>query len=85
MGEEATVVGTVVSVHTSKNGNTFLNFGADYPRQTFTAALLDPHHPQAARLQELKGRRVRVHGLIRLYHGQPEIVIQEPSQVVPLE
>jgi len=85
VGEEATVVGTVVSVHTSKNGNTFLNFGADYPRQTFTAALLDPHHPQAARLQELKGRRVRVHGLIRLYHGQPEIVIQEPSEVVPLE
>jgi hypothetical protein len=30
-------------------------------------------------------QRVRVHGLIRLYHGQPEIVIQEPSEVVPLE
>jgi hypothetical protein len=85
VGEQATVVGTVVSVHTSRSGNTFLNFGADYPRQTFTAALLDPHHPQAARLVELKGKRVRVHGLIRLYHGQPEIVIQEPSQVVPLE
>ena len=34
---------------------------------------------------ELRGRRVRVHGLIRLYHGEPEIVIQEPSEVVPLE
>jgi hypothetical protein len=85
VGERATVIGTVVSVRTSKHGNTFLNFGADYPRQTFTAALLDPHHPQAARLLELRGRRVRVHGLIRLYHGEPEIVIQEPSEVVPLE
>jgi hypothetical protein len=84
-GERATVVGTVVSVRTSKSGNTFLNFGADYPRQTFTAALLDPHHPQAGQLLELRGKRVRLHGLIRLYHGQPEIVIQEPSEAVPLE
>ncbi|MFY9983984.1 MAG: hypothetical protein WAK31_04465 [Chthoniobacterales bacterium] len=35
-GQQATVEGTVVKVFTSKNGNTFLNFGAAYPNQTFT-------------------------------------------------
>jgi hypothetical protein len=30
------VEGTVVKVFTSKNGNTFLNFGAAFPNQTFT-------------------------------------------------
>ena len=36
VGQQATVEGTVVKVFTSKNGNTFLNFGAAYPNQTFT-------------------------------------------------
>jgi hypothetical protein len=36
VNELATVEGVVVKVFTSKNGNTFLNFGAPYPNQTFT-------------------------------------------------
>jgi hypothetical protein len=36
VGQQATVEGTVVKVFISKNGNTFLNFGAAYPNQTFT-------------------------------------------------
>jgi hypothetical protein len=36
IGQQATVEGTVVKVFISKNGNTFLNFGAAYPNQTFT-------------------------------------------------
>jgi len=36
VGQQATVEGIVVKVFTSKNGNTFLEFGAAYPNQTFT-------------------------------------------------
>lgn len=36
VGQQAAVEGTVVKVFTSKNGNTFLNFGKAYPNQTFT-------------------------------------------------
>jgi hypothetical protein len=36
VGEYATVEGVVVKVFTSNKGNTFLNFGAAYPNQTFT-------------------------------------------------
>jgi hypothetical protein len=83
VGETATVVGTVVSVRTSRAGNTFLNFGRDYPRQTFTVALLKPH-PAGGKLAALKGKRVRVHGLIRSYKGQAEMVIEDPREVAAL-
>ena len=36
VGQHVTVEGVVVKVFTSKNGNTFLNFSAAYPDQTFT-------------------------------------------------
>ena len=42
VGQTATVVGTVASVFRSKGGNVYVNFGADYPRQTFTAVALAP-------------------------------------------
>ena len=38
----ATVVGTVAAIFRSKKGNVYLNFGADYPHQTFTAVALQP-------------------------------------------
>jgi nuclease S1 len=37
LGETATVAGTVASVFRSKGGNVYVNFGADYHRQTFTS------------------------------------------------
>jgi hypothetical protein len=36
IGEYASVKGVVAKVFTSKSGNTFLNIGASYPKQTFT-------------------------------------------------
>jgi len=36
VGQKATVEGVVVTVFTSNNGNTFINFGGKYPHQTFT-------------------------------------------------
>lgn len=84
LGEIATVIGTVTSVRTSRAGNTFLNFGADYPHQTFSAVVLRPQHPGLQGLDSLRGRRVGVRGLIKLYKGQVEIVVQKPEQIVPV-
>jgi len=39
VGEDVTVEGITANVHTSRAGNTFLNFGRAYPNQTFTAAV----------------------------------------------
>jgi hypothetical protein len=82
VGQEATVEGTVAKVFTSKNGNTFLNFGAAYPNQTFTG-WVPKDSPLASdpSLSALEGRKVRISGTISLYKGKPEIKIMSKSQI----
>jgi nuclease S1 len=83
LGETATVVGTVAAVFRSKKGTVYLNFGADYPHQTFTAVALAPAGAWTAGLDSLVGRRVGVHGAIVRYRGRVEIVLQDAGQIVP--
>jgi DNA/RNA endonuclease YhcR with UshA esterase domain len=82
VGHQATVEGTVVKVFRSKNGNTFLNFGAAYPNQTFTG-WIPKGSPVAAEtsLFALEGKRVRITGTITRYKGKPEIKIMSKSQI----
>ena len=82
VGETATVVGTVVSVHRVQSGNIYLNFGADYPHQTFSGAILKPRDPAFNQLDSLTGKRVGVRGLIKNYKGQPEILIERMDQII---
>ena len=83
VGQQATAEGTLVKVFTSKNGNTFLNFGAAYPNQTFTG-WIPKDSPLAGdeSLSALEGKRVRVTGTIDLYKGKPEIKIMSKDQLV---
>jgi hypothetical protein len=81
VGETAAVVGTVAAVFRSPGGNVYVNFGADYPRQTFTAVALAPLGSWTARLDSLTGRQVRVRGRIVTYRGRVEIVLKEPDQI----
>ena len=81
VGETAAVVGTVAAVFRSPGGNVYLNFGADYPRQTFTAVALAPLPGWTAGLDGLMGKRVRVRGEIVKYRGRVEIVLKEPGQI----
>jgi hypothetical protein len=82
VGQQATVEGTVVAVFTSKNGNTFLNFGGAYPNQSFTG-WIPKNSPLAsdASLSALEGQKVRISGTISLYRGKPEIKIMSKSQI----
>jgi DNA/RNA endonuclease YhcR with UshA esterase domain len=82
VGQHETVEGTVVKVFTSK-GNTFLNFGAAYPNQTFTG-WIPKNSPVAAdaSLFALEGKRVRITGTITRYKGKPEIKIMSKEQLV---
>jgi hypothetical protein len=83
VGQIATVVGTVVSVFRSKGGNVYVNFGAEYPRQTFTAVVLASSGRWAEALDSLPGKRVGVRGRIVSYRGRVEIVLTGPGQIVP--
>ncbi len=84
VGELAMIVGTVVSVRTSRRQTTFLNFGAAYPHQTFTAVVRPPAPIGLQALDTLEGRRIGVRGTIRLHRGQAEIILEKPDQLVTL-
>jgi hypothetical protein len=81
VGETAAVVGTVVTVFRSPGGNLYLNFGADYPRQAFTAVALAPLPAWTAGLDTLALKRVRVRGPIVSYRGRIEIVLRDAAQI----
>jgi hypothetical protein len=68
-------------VFRSPGGNVYLNFGADYPRQTFTAVALAPLPGWTVGLDSLVGKRVRVRGEIVKYRGRVEIVLKESGQI----
>jgi DNA/RNA endonuclease YhcR with UshA esterase domain len=85
LGQYVTVEGTVVAVFTSKNGNTFLSFGAAYPNQTFAGWILRGSElagvSTPADLAGLAGKKLRITGTIELYKGKPEIRISSTKQI----
>ena len=81
VGETATVVGTVATIFRSPKRNVYLNFGADYPHQTFTAVALQPAGWTDG-LDSLVGRRVGVRGTFVSYRGRVEIVLEGADQIV---
>lgn len=85
IGETATVVGYVASVRRVASGNVYINLGSDYPRQTFSGAVLGQHDAALDRLGYLEGRKVGLHGVIRLYRGRPEILISSVDQISVME
>ena len=82
VGQIVTVVGTVAEVSRSQNGTVYVNFGARYPRQTFTAVALAPAPVWTAGLDSLEGRRVGVRGKIVRYRGRVEIVLTGAEQLL---
>jgi DNA/RNA endonuclease YhcR with UshA esterase domain len=81
VGEFATVEGRVVEVNESAAGNVFVNFGAPYPKNTFTAFVSASDTRWFFNLPRLKGTTVQVTGDIRFYQGKPEIVLTKPAQL----
>src|SRR5260221_12442105 len=77
-----TVEGTVSKVFTSRNGNTFLDFGGAYPNELFTGWI--PREialsPDPA-LWSLRGRRVKLTVIVELYRSKPEIKIVSADQL----
>ena len=81
VGETATVTDRVAGVFESQKGNIFLNFGARYPNQLFTAFIPKDSADQFPNAKELDGRTVSIMGKIVLYKGKPEIVLDHPSML----
>lgn len=83
LGKTVIVEGRIVDSHFSSSETVFLNFGSPYPQQCFTAVIFSsalnkfPRHPQ----KYYAGQFVRVKGLVKLYQGQPEIILENIEQI----
>ena len=83
VGQAVSIEGTVTKVFKSKNGNTFLNFGGNYPDVTFVV-WIPQDAPEAADpgLASLEGKKVKISGTVQLYKGKPEIKVSTKEQIV---
>jgi hypothetical protein len=87
IGETNTVCGPIASaryLESSRGGPTFLNFDRPYPNHTMTVLIAAanrakfPTPPETMYSQKI----ICVAGAIIEYRGKPEIVVQDPAQIV---
>jgi DNA/RNA endonuclease YhcR with UshA esterase domain len=87
VGEVQTVRGVVVSARyaaSSKGQPTLLNLDQPYPDTIFTVLIWGSDRPKFATPPEkaFDGKTVRVTGKITEYKGTPEMVVNDPKQIV---
>ena len=82
VGKSVEVRGFVVSVTISPLGTAFINFGQDYPNQTF-AGFIAAGSKMATdeRIDTLQGKIIGITGTVELYQGKPEIRVMSPDQI----
>ena len=86
IGKEAEVRGRVISVTTSPLGTTFINFGREYPNQTFAGYIAAGSRIAAdQRLSMIQGKTISITGTIRLRDRKPEIEIVSADQITGLD
>jgi hypothetical protein len=86
VGKEAEVRGRVVSVTTSPLGTTFINFGGEYPNQTFAGYIAVGSTITAdRRLTIIQGKTIGITGTIQLRDGKPEVEIVSADQITGLD
>ena len=74
VGKNVEVRGLVVTVTTSPFGATFINFGREYPNQTFAGFI-------AAGSKIATDEWIAVTGKIELHQGKPEIKVTSTDQI----
>ena len=82
VGEIATITDKVDGVHQSGRGNIFLNLGGKNPNQIVTAFIPAASAGDFSNPQQYEGKTVAVSGKIELYHGKPEIIVTNVSQII---
>src|SRR4030095_9003454 len=88
VGKNATVCGQVASSNfatRSRRRPTFLNLDRPYPNHIFTALIWGEDRDKFSKPPEsaYSGRKICVTGAISSYQGQPQIVVRNPSQIIP--
>ena len=82
VGKNVEVRGFVVSVTTSPLGTAFINFGREYPNQTFAGFIAAGSKMETnQRIATLPGKIIGITGTIELSQGKPEIKVTSTDQI----
>jgi hypothetical protein len=85
VGKNVEVRGFVVSVTTSPIGTAIINFGQEYPNQTFAGFIAADSKMADDRIAALEGKIISITGTIELDEGKPEIKVTSPDQIKGLD
>ena len=85
-GEKVTICGEVADVYVNKKAKgepTMLNFGAAYPKQSFTCIIWKDDVPNFKYVPAtyLRDKQICVTGIIKMYKGKPEMELHKQDQV----
>jgi len=85
-GKDVEVRGRVVSVTTSPLGTAFINFGGEYPNQTFAGFIAAGSSIASdQRLTMIQGKIISIIGTIQLRDGKSEINVVSADQIKVLD
>ena len=82
IGKTKTVEGTIVRTYRSSTSTIFLNFHDPYQGYFYAVIFASDLKSFRFKPEEFyRGKEVRISGLIKLYQGSPEIIVESPSQI----
>jgi DNA/RNA endonuclease YhcR with UshA esterase domain len=82
IGETVCVTGKVVKVASSpRSGTHFLNFCEDYKGCPFAVVIFSRDLPEVGDVRWLEGKVIEIHGKVKDYKGQAEIVLSDARQL----
>lgn len=81
VGSSMTVEGVVSQVSVSGGGTTFINFGGRFPNHVFYGVIFTSSADEFSDVKSLEGRLVALTGMVDLYKGKPQIILNSPDQI----
>ncbi|HUS19904.1 MAG TPA: hypothetical protein VMZ25_09655 [Terriglobales bacterium] len=82
IGETVCITGKVIKVaHSGRSGTHFLNFCDDYKNCPFTVVIFSRDLPDVGDVRWLEGKVIEIHGKVKDYKGQAEIVLSDLRQL----
>ena len=82
VGETACIIGKVVKVGESKrSGTMFLNFCDDFRNCPFSVVVFPSELKDVGDVRWLEGKNIEIHGKIKLYRGQAEMILKDARQL----
>lgn len=81
VGETKCVTGRVTRVKVGSRGTHYLNFCEDQMACPFSVVIFSHDLKDVGDVRRLAGHTIEIHGLVKLYDGRPEIVLNRASQI----